>query len=320
MRALSSKADKETTLNSIRLKADAVEISSALSTKADLTETRDLLNRNQTQISSVVRDLTDLRQEFRVEVGRMADKVKRKVDMDEVEGLKLACATGADWRGAVTDVSVNLRREISDKAGREEMVQMVRREVDGLKAGIFEVEKAMEEKADGEASMQVSSNLEVLTRKFAEAHSSGRWLWRSGKLLRGGAIPWEVQVNNAAPQSLLWKTDSDIITCTAPGLYEVTVGVFTQNPAGVDLCMNGEPIVTMEPTDVGGGGGGGGGGGVLVKENTGLEHIKKRHRHSAGDITSVAINEIVALPPNATISVRFDSSTRAQGFLSVRKM
>jgi len=154
-----------------------------------------------------------------------------------------------------------------------------------------------------------------LTKKFTEAHSGGRWLWRSGKLLRGGAIPWEVQVNNAVPQSMLWKAEADVITCVAPGLYEVQVGIFTQNSAGVELVMNGEPIVTLEPTD-----GGGGMGGELVIEHTGLEHIKKRHRHSAGDITSVAINEIVALPPNATIGVRFDSGTRAQGFLSVRKM
>ena len=52
----------------------------------------------------------------------------------------------------------------------------------------------------------------------------------------------------------------------------------------------------------------------------GMEHIKKRHRHTAGDITCVTCDEIMALPPNAAVGGRFDSGTRAQGFLSVRKM
>jgi hypothetical protein len=158
------------------------------------------------------------------------------------------------------------------------------------------------------------ADLEALSRRFAEAHSEARWLWRSGKVCRGGWIPWEVQVNNAAPQALIWKADSETITCTAPGLYHVRVGVFTQNTASVQLCVNGEPILTLEPnTEVSNE--------TRVKtRDSGLEHVKRRNRHSAGDITCVGVSEIVALPPNAMVGVRYDCSTRAQGYCIIRKL
>lgn len=130
------------------------------------------------------------------------------------------------------------------------------------------------------------------------------------KVLRGGWIPWEVQVLNAAPASLIWKTEAEAITCVAPGLYHVTVGVFTMNAASVQICVNGEPVVSLDPNQevdtVGAGGP--------------LEHVKRRHRHTAGDVSCVSCDEIMALPPNAVLGVRYDCGTRAQGFLSVRKM
>jgi len=308
-RALSSKADKDIAMNTLRLKADSADVNSSLSTKADV----EMYNRCFQQVTSTLRDLSDFKEEVRNEHHRLNEQVKAKVDFSEVEGLKIACATGAEWRSAVSDVSINLRREMADKANREEMIQYIRRELDALNQNLADVSQETSQKCPTEFAAQVNADLENLTKKFAEAHSSARWLWRSGKVCRGGFVPWEVQVQNACPQSLLWKPDCDSITCTAPGLYHVQLGVFTQNPAGVQLCVNGEPVISLEPTE-------GGGAAVNLSKDTSAEHIKRRNRHSAGDITAIMIDEVVALPPNALVGVRYDSGTRAQGFISVRKM
>ena len=168
----------------------------------------------------------------------------------------------------------------------------------------------MDSKSDVGSTNQLVADLESLSNKFAEAHSEARWLWRSGKILRGGWVPWEVQVNNAAPASLIWKAEAESVTCVAPGLYVVQVGIFTMNASSVQVCVNGEPVVSLDPNhDVSSVVGGGP-----------LEYVKRRHRHTAGDITSVLVDEVMALPPNAVVGVRFDSGTRAQGFLSVRKL
>lgn len=153
-----------------------------LSSKADGLDTSERIGIVNTGLASVGNGIKDLREELRGEVKRLGDKLDRKVDVDEVEGLKMGVVSGADWRGAMADVSMNLRRELSDKAGREEMIQMIRREVDGVKEGVSVVKGVVEGKSEAGDVNQVVADLESLSARFAEAHSEGRWLWRSGKV------------------------------------------------------------------------------------------------------------------------------------------
>jgi hypothetical protein len=308
--AMAKKADNAVTINTLRLKADAQTVSAEINTKADAVETSERIERVNVALGSCLRDVKDAKDEMRGEVARLAEKITKKVDADEVEGLKLGVISGADWRSAVSDVSMNLRRELADKANREEMVKMIRREVDNVKENIEIVRGTCDDKSDAQSTNQLVADLESLSNKFAEAHSEARWLWRSGKILRGGWIPWEVQVNNAAPSSLLWKAECEAITCVVPGLYSVRIGVFTMNASSVQVCVNGEPVISLDPNNEI----------SSVAAGGPMEFIKRRHRHTAGDITSVVVDEVMALPPNAVLGVRYDSGTRAQGFMSVRKM
>lgn len=210
---------------------------------------------------------------------------------------------------------------MAGKCTREEMVAILRTEIDNVSGDLAKITHELVDKGSAKSVAQISSDVEILGRKFAENHSLGRWLWRSGRVLKGGFIPLEVQVTNAAPQSLLWKAGECSVTCTQPGLYQVECGIFTQNTAKIELCVSGEPVITMEPggveVGVGVGEGEEEGGGVV---NFVGEHVKKRNRHSAGDVTCIGVNECMALPANAVVGVRYSSDSRAQGFLSLRKL
>ena len=113
-------------------------------------------------------------------------------------------------------------------------------------------------------------------------------------------------------------------------MYHIRVGVFTQCAARMQIFVDGEPVITLEPGDrglssselslVSDGVGAGGGGGKNHRNSLGVEHVRRRNRHSAGDITCFGVDEVVALPPNATLGVRFECGTRAQGFFTIRKL
>jgi hypothetical protein len=85
----------------------------------------------------------------------------------------------------------------------------------------------------------------------------------------------------------------------------------------VQICVNGEAIFTLEPSDAEG---------CELKDHRRARYededryIVRRSRHSAGQITSVALDEYVALPPRAVLSVRLESPDKAQGFLSLHKL
>lgn len=93
-------------------------------------------------------------------------------------------------------------------------------------------------KALGEIHEEVDSKLG--TRQFKEATSEqntinealcaencvARWLWKSGELQNGFAVPWEVQSVNTCPENFLWEEDKSAILTVAPGLYEINFGFF----------------------------------------------------------------------------------------------
>ena len=47
-----------------------------------------------------------------------------------------------------------------------------------------------------------------------------RWLWTNGKIAKDGWVPWDTEVQNAAPAMLLWRPGSTTITTRIPGLYK----------------------------------------------------------------------------------------------------
>lgn len=76
----------------------------------------------------------------------------------------------------------------------------------------------------------------------------GRWLWRSGRPARGGWVPWDLEAINSSRESISWQKDNPTrIVASIAGLYRVTVGFFTHSDCTIQLCVGGEPVLTLEP-------------------------------------------------------------------------
>jgi hypothetical protein len=67
---------------------------------------------------------------------------------------------------------------------------------------------------------------------------------QAGHVASDRSVPWNVQSVNSCPENLIWSKDSCEITTVAPGLYEVTLGFFTDMDPAVQLLVNGEPAIT----------------------------------------------------------------------------
>jgi hypothetical protein len=70
------------------------------------------------QVSGALREVADAKVDMRREVDRLCDKLQHKVDQDELQAVKVSAVSSSDWRMALGEVSINLRRELADKAGR----------------------------------------------------------------------------------------------------------------------------------------------------------------------------------------------------------
>jgi len=100
------------------------------------------------------------------------------------------------------------------------------------------------------------------------------------------------------------------------GLYKVAVGVFTHADATVQFLVAGEAVLTLEPPRQPSGG---------SDATYNAAHALRRSAHSAGDCACICIDEYVALPAPAELSVRFDlgldvRDAACQAFLSIEKV
>ena len=94
----------------------------------------------------------------------------------------------------------------------------------------------------------------------------------------------------------------------------VAVAIFTSVSTSFQLCLNGEPILSIQPeaSDAP----------TLISSQHHKEDrvVVRRYRHSVGEVTCLALDDFVSLPADSSLSVRFHSQIVAQGFLSVRKI
>ena len=126
----------------------------------------------------------------------------------------------------------------------------------------------------------------------------GRWIWKSGDLQGQGFVPWEVQAINTCPDNFLWEKNKSALVLAAPGLYHISFGFYSKRQPVIQVLVNNESILSVTPG-----------------ENANSSNvISTAGKHSAGNITGVTLNEFVALPARARISLIYDSSTSGEGF------
>ena len=134
-----------------------------------------------------------------------------------------------------------------------------------------------------------------------------RWLWKSGELVNGYAVPWEVQSVNTCPENFLWEEDKTILLTVAPGLYEISFGFYCNKKPTIQVLVNGESILSAVNSSS-----------YVIHHSSGK--LCGNGKHSAGNITGLTLVDFIALPARARLSISYNGETGAEGFLGLRKL
>ena len=234
---------------------------------------------------------------------------------------------GAEWRTVVGDLQSSLRKSVDSMVSKEELTSAVARETTALTGKLSnmqcEISTALTLATEGinhEAVDDVREkveNLEKMQRQLAlDLVSGGRWLWSSGQREADGWIPWDVEVQNSASATMLWTAGSYSIRARVPGLYKICVAVFTTKPLALQVCLNWEPLLSLQPP---GGSDGSGSPSAEGRVVQGQGHVI-RATHPAGEVTCVTIDEYISLPAESVLAVRFHAGAPAQAMLTLKKL
>ena len=68
---------------------------------------------------------------------------------------------------------------------------------------------------------------ESLSNEISSNEKEGKWLWQSGKLKSGMAIPWEVQLTSM--KNCLWEENKTFLLIEKGGMYRLEILIFDIN-------------------------------------------------------------------------------------------
>ncbi|MDR3548156.1 MAG: hypothetical protein P4M11_07835 [Candidatus Pacebacteria bacterium] len=195
----------------------------------------------------------------KAERATLLSALEQKAGAAELESIKgkLAAISGelsrkADGKELDTHtvfVRENLeavQKELSLKANIKDVCALVdvKANVDDVNRSLDAVNKELGRKSNGEDLTTALSSQALINEALCAENCSGRWLWKSGAVKSGYAVPWEAQSVNTCPDNFLWEKDKISVLTVAPGLYEVSLGFFSGKKPAVQLLVNGEPVLT----------------------------------------------------------------------------
>jgi len=199
-------------------------------------------------------------------------------------------------RGALEEVS----KDILQKSSIKDVCNLLdqKANIDDVNKALEELHQATEQKlALDEFRAQVADQ-GLINEALCAENCVGRWIWKTGEVRTGYAVPWEVQSVNTCPDNFLWEKDKTSILAIAPGLYEVVFGFFSRKRPVVQLLVNGEAVMS----------------------EGGQAYPKQILRHSSGNIAGLTSLEFVALPARSRVSVTYSGEAGAEGFIGLRKL
>lgn len=144
-------------------------------------------------------------------------------------------------------------------------------------------------------------------------------MWKSGELVSGYAVPWELQSVNTCPENFLWQEDKTIILTVAPGLYEITFGFYSSKKPTVQVLVNGETILSAVNSSsyVIHHSSGKFKGGAVAPSGNGKASSAS---HTYGNLTGLTLIDFIALPAKARVSISYSGEGGAEGFFGLRKL
>lgn len=271
-------------------KADQKYIDEALESKANADEIEDsLLNKSSLEDMEAARET--LKQVQNILSTKLDQKVHRQSEQTALETLS------------------NMKTDLERKANIKDVCLILDQKpnIDDVNKALTEIHTELDTKAsEDQFQLQVKEQNSINDLLCSE-NCTARWLWKSGSLKNGFAVPWEIQATNTCPENFLWEQENTSIMTVTPGLYEISFGFFAKKKPTVQLLVNGEACLSAVNSAS-----------YVIHHSSGK--MKSNPKHSAGNISGLTMTDFIALPAKARLSISYSGEVGAEGFFGIRKL
>ena len=150
------------------------------------------------------------------------------------------------------------------------------------------------------------NNQAMINDIICNENQVGRWLWKTGKIKGGYAIPWDTQSVNTAPDNYIWEKDKTMITVIKGGIYQVSLGFYANKKPNVQIIVNSEMVISANSNN------------SIGNKSNGYNGMNQSNKKTK-KMTGLSLIDFIILQDNSKIAVIYNGE-EGFGFIGLKKL
>ena len=283
-------------LKNINKKMDIEEAKLIFDQKVDLSTFNKVLN---TKLSSI--DIDNIK----LSLSKLTEEIKNKISIEKFDSF-------------IESISSNIQEIKNDlvlKGNIDEIMTYLKNKanIDDVNKALVEIHKELDSKSSLEDFNHAMDNQNSINTSLAKENSIAKYIWNSGNVSKGYAVPWEEQIINTMPENIIWEKDDICITVKKKGIYLISLGFFVEEKPTIQVMINGEAVLSQVNSNAF----------VVRQDNSKTFNLGKsenREENGYNCTTGLTMNEFLCLENMSKIVISYSGSDSVKGIISIKQI
>jgi len=289
-------------INNINTKMSKEEAKDILSQKADMNTIQKMLSSKATTLEVDT---------IKLNLEKMNQELQNKINFDKFDSF---------LEKVYDDIQV-IKNDLLLKSNIDEVMSYLKNKanIDDVNKALVDIHNDLDNKSSLEDFNHAMNNQNNINTYLAKENSIGKWIWQSGNVCKGYAVPWEVQVINTMPENIIWEKDDFIIMIKKKGIYLLSLGFFVREKPIIQVIINGESVLSQVNSNA-----------FIVRQDNNNEYnksnfglnkdIENDEESEDTSITGVSMNEFLCLKEMSKIVISYSGSKCVKGMMSIKQI
>ena len=291
----------EDLINNINQKMNKEEAKEILSQKVDINTLQKMLN---SKASSL--EIDNLKLNF----DKMYQELQNKINFDKFDS----------YIEKVSDNIQEIKNDLLLKSNIDEVMSYLKNKanIDDVNKALVDIHNDLDNKSSLEDFNHAMKNQNNINTYLAKENSVGKWIWESGNISKGYAVPWEKQVINTMPENLIWEKDDIYILIKQKGIYLLSLAFFVKEKPTIQVIINGQTILSQVNSNA-----------FIVRQedsndfnniNFGFSKDNENEEKEFSCTTGITMNEFIYLGNVSKIVISYTGSNNVKGMMSIKQI
>ena len=289
-----SKKNNEELMKSIEQKIN--NLSKEIDNKMNISDIEQLLNQKaDISLLNEKISLTNFN-DIKEYLNNISYELKQKIDIDNFNNYLNTFNSNLD----------NMHNELLLKADISDVNNWLKNKVntEDMNYSLNNIKNGLNAKVNTLDFNNAMNNQAMINDIICNENQVGRWLWKTGKIKGGYAIPWDTQSVNTAPDNYIWEKDKTMITVVKGGIYQVSLGFYANKKPNVQIIVNTEMVISANSGNNSGN-----------KSNGMNQNNNKKNKK----MTGLSLIDFIILQDNSKIAVTYNGE-EGFGFIGLKKL